>query len=155
MRVGPELELRLYGSGLDLGVEARAAFLVLLLELGAGGRQLWVSLAEALWRRGQGSEGNAMGMAGIRTVDFEELSRQLEKRLGRLVGRRSTWCCPLTDLIGYVYISSKKIVVKSSVAIGAFDRGIELRNVGVASSRPAFIVGIVKGVESLTTNFPR
>jgi hypothetical protein len=47
-------------------------------------------------------------MAGIRIVGFEELSRQLEKRLGRLVGRRSTWCCPLTDLIECVYISSKK-----------------------------------------------
>ena len=56
-------------------------------------------------------------MAGIRAVDFEELSRQLEKRPGRLVGR-STGCCPLTNLIGYVYISSKNIVVKSSVVIG-------------------------------------
>ena len=52
--------------------------------------------------------GNCCGIAGIRSIGFEELSRQLGKRLGRLMGRRSAECCPLADLIGYVYISSKK-----------------------------------------------
>lgn len=57
-------------------------------------------------------------MAGIRSVDFEELSKQLEKKPGRLMGRRSTGCCPLADLIGNFYISSKKTVVRSSLVIG-------------------------------------
>jgi hypothetical protein len=58
-----------------------------------------------------------MEIAGVRSVDFEELSRRLRKRLGRFMGRRSTRCCPLADLIGYVYISSKK-TARSSVVIG-------------------------------------
>lgn len=57
-------------------------------------------------------------IVGVRSVDFEGLSRQLEKRLGRLMGRKSAGCCPLADLIGYVYISSKKTVMTSSVVIG-------------------------------------
>ena len=106
--VSPELELRPYGGGLEIRVEAQTAFLVLLLKLGAGGRRLRVSLAEALRRRGRGCEGIAVGIAGIRSVDFEELSRQLVKRLGRLMGRRSAGCCPLADLIGYVSRRKKK-----------------------------------------------
>ena len=92
--------------------------MVLLLELGAGGRRLWVSLAEALRRRERGCEGIAVGIDGIRSVDPEELSRQFGKRLVRLMGHGSTGCCPLADLIGYFYISSKKNVVRSYVVIG-------------------------------------
>ena len=74
--------------------------------------------AEALRRWGRGCEGIAVGIAGIGSVDPEELSRQLEKRLGRLMGHGSTGCCPLANLIGYFYISSKKTVVRSYVVIG-------------------------------------